>query len=199
MAATSKVVDGTNVKERGQFNPRHKEPGDYLAVIVAVDDHTSKNGGDGWVATLQLDSDSRATYPYYMQLGEKTAFKVWSIFEAAGIPLPKKRVKIDPNRLVNREVGIALEDDEFNDRVKSSIIQVFPPVELEANASEAVDEEEVDEVEEIEDEEVDEEPPPPARKKAPAKRAPAKKAPAKKVADDEIDEDLDELDLDEDE
>jgi hypothetical protein len=136
MTATRRVIDFTNVKDVGNFNPRHMPDGDYRAKITQVDDHTSKNGSapDNWVFTIQLITSSRVTFPYYCGFDPKQAWKIRNLCIAAGIPVPKKKVGLDPTKLVNREIGIALEGEEYEGKMKSVIVGVFPVSELSANA-----------------------------------------------------------------
>lgn len=126
MPATKRAVDFTNVKEGGAFNPRHREAGDYRLKIVKVDDHTSNKDNDGWVFTLKVEGDERATYPYYCNSDEKNAWKIRKLFIAAGMQVPKKRVMVDPNKLLNKTIGAALDDEEYEGRMKSVIVDTFP-------------------------------------------------------------------------
>jgi hypothetical protein len=136
MAATPRAMDFTNVKDGGQFNPRRKPAGDYRAKITKVEDHTSKgsNTPDNWVFTIVLAVDARSTYPYYCGFDEKQAWKARNLCIAAGIAVPKKRVKVDPNKLVNKEIGITLDDDEYEGKPKSVIVGTFPVDELSSDA-----------------------------------------------------------------
>lgn len=179
MAATARPVDMTNVKEGGMFRPRRKPEGDYKAKIVKADDHQpkDKNKGAGWVLTIQVEGDARATYPFYLNPAEKEAWKIGAICRAVGLRVPKGRMRFDPNKLVNRALGVALVDDEYEGRVKSSIDDVFPVSEVGPNADEDVPEDEIDtgDEEEVEDEPEDEEEveeTPPPRKRTARKPAP---------------------------
>jgi hypothetical protein len=169
MAATARAVDLTNVKEGGNFRPRRKPEGDYKAKIVKADDHLKDGKEPGWVLTIMVHGDARSTYPYYLSSEEKQAWKIRGICIAAGINVKTARIKFDPNRLVGREIGIALEDDEYNGRERSSIADVFTVAEVGANADEDApegDEEiDLDDAPEEEPEEEEEEPAPPVRKR----------------------------------
>ena len=204
--AAPKIVDFSNVKERGNYNPKHVNPGDFKGKVTAVTDEPARDGTDMWTFTIETPAIPRATYPYYCKLAENQFFKLKALFEAAGTAVGKRRVKVDPNRLIGKEIGFALEDDEYEGRLKSVIVEVFPasevddtdgdddaededlePDEDEEEEAEADDEEEEDEAEEEpedeEDEEEEEEPEPepaPRRRRTAAKKAPAK-APAKKA------------------
>jgi hypothetical protein len=125
-------MDFTNVSEGGAFQPREVPAGDYRAKITKVEDHTSKGATkpDNWVFTIVLTSRSRNTYPYYCGFDEKQAWKVRGLFMAAGIAVPKKRVKVDPSKLINKEIGVAMEGDEYDGKMKSVIIATFPVSDL---------------------------------------------------------------------
>lgn len=178
MAATARAVDMTNVKEGGNFRPRRKPEGDYKAKIVKADDHQpkDKNKGMGWVLTIQVEGDARSTYPFYLNPAEKEAWKIGAICRAVGMKVPKGRMRFDPNKLINRSLGVALVDDEYEGRIKSTIDDVFPVSEVGPNADEDVPEDEdidTGDEEEIEDEPEDEDepeetPPPRTRRRKPA-------------------------------
>ena len=172
MPATKRPMDFTNVKEAGAFNPKHRPEGDYRLKIVKVDDHTSKSDNDGWVFTRKVVGDERASYPYYCGADEKQAWKIRKLFLAAGMQVPKKRVMVDPNKLVGKTIGAQLEDDEYEGRMKSTIGDVFPE----------------DDVTDSPDEDTP---------KSTTKRTTKKAAPPTDDDDDDSDDDLDELDLEE--
>jgi hypothetical protein len=196
--ASSQVLDFTNVKEGGgRFNKRHMPPGDYKAKIKAVEDSPSKKDNTPqWLFTI--DVEGGGSYPYYCKLQENQLWKIRNLFVAAGLNVPKKRVKVDPSKVVGKTIGVTLEDDEYEGKMQSVVQATFPVSELEgANAGENDEDEEEDEEEEVdtstEDEEDDEEEEEePAPKKKAKKEKPAKKA--KKAADVDDDE-LEELEI----
>lgn len=181
MAATARAVDLTNVKEGGNFRPRRKPEGDYVAKIVKADDHqpNDKTKPLGWVLTIQIEGDARSTYPYYLSPEEKQAWKVRGVCVAAGLNVKSARIRFDPNKLVGKTIGVALEDDEYEGRLKSVIADVFTKDEVGPNADEdAPADEEYDDADEVEvpddedeEEEEEEEAPTPVRKRR-AKPAP---------------------------
>lgn len=229
-SSTAIVVDFSNVKESSGINPKHQEEGDYLAKIVKVE-MTKTKGKDGkkpepMALIVFQDSNMRsAAYPYYCTFGDNMLWKIRNTFIAAGVPVPKGKGKIDLAKLVNKEVGITLEDDEYDGKMKSVISAVFHKDELEpsdevAGDDDFEDDDEIEDtapIEEEDDEEEEEEAPAPKKRKAkPApvveeeeddveeddeeEEAPApvkKKAKAKPAPVVEEDEDDEELDLDE--
>lgn len=122
MPASKKVMDFTNVKESGNFRPRHKPEGDYIATVVDVEDATSNSGNEQWVFAVKLSGDERSLYPVYCGQDDKQAWKIRKMFVGAGVPVPKKRVMVDPNKLVGKTLGVTLEDDEYEGRMRSKIV-----------------------------------------------------------------------------
>lgn len=185
----AQVLDFTNVKERGDFNPKHIEPGDYTAKITKVTETEAKGDGERmWVFSIVLDEHPRATYPYYIKLVETQLWKLRLLFGAVGVNIGQRKVKIDPNKLVGKELGVAMDDDEYEGRLKSTIAEVFPAEDV-TGPAEGDEEPEEDDLED--EEEIEEEP----KKKAPTKKAPAKKK--RPEPEEDEDEDDDELEIDE--
>jgi len=160
MAATKRKMDFTNVKEGSNFREKHVPEGDYEAKIVDVNDHTSRSGTDGWVFTVQLKGDERSKYPIYAGADEKQAWKIRKLFVAAGMQVPKKLVLVDPNKLMNKTIGVYMVEDEYEGRMKSKIDDFMPVSEMQA--AEADEPDLADQYEDDIDE--DEEPAPPVRK-----------------------------------
>src|SRR4051812_33860269 len=106
MGATAKAVDFSGVKERGAFNPKRIAEGDYAATIVKVEDAETKEGGDFmYVFTIKVDKFSQHSYPYRCKLAENQLWKLRNIAVAAGLNIPKKRMKFDPNKVIGKKVG----------------------------------------------------------------------------------------------
>lgn len=214
--ASSAVIDFSGVKDRNEsgVNKKRVPAGDYLAKVVRVEDRPTKETKEPqWMFVLSLETVRGTGYPYYCKLVENQLWKVRNLFVAAGIAIPKKKVRLDPNKVVNRLVGVTMEDDEYDGKMQSVIAEIFPASELEDTGEADSDEGDEDEYEEDEatnEEEAEEEPeedeeeeepePEPAPRRRPAKKAaPAKaKIPAQRKSEPEVsDDELDELDLDE--
>lgn len=165
---TPKVIDFSNVKDAGQFNPHQVPMGDYLAKIVKVEDGESKKSkAFQYVFTIKLVKFSSYGYPYYCVLQENQLWKLRNLLVAAGQNVPKKRIKLDPSRVVGKLIGVTMEDDEYEGKMKSVIASVFPaselgddvvsdtPIDDEPEDDESYDDGE-DEVEDTEDEDTEE-------------------------------------------
>lgn len=227
MPAKKQNLDFTNVKDGGgQFSKTRFPEADYKAKIVAVADVVAK--GDKtpmYLYTIEVSHKGRrGTYPLYCKLSEESLWKLRQLFAAAGVVIPKKRVALDPNRIVGKSIGVTLQDEEYQGKMQSSVQYTIPLSEVTGGDDpddEDEDVEDQDTEDEEEDEEEEEEPtPPPAKRRAkrqpepepeddededveeeeepePPKRTTKKAAAAKKPAKKAVeDDDLDELDLD---
>lgn len=158
--AQKKTLDFSQVKDAGTFSPKHKPEGEYLGTITSFEDTKSKSGNAMWVYGITLKGDRRAVYPTYCLLDPDKLWKLRNVMLAAGFSVPKKRITIDPERLVGKDIGIFLEDDEYEGKMKSVISSYFPASEYSGPDTDVSDDdEEPEEDEEYEDEESDEEEP----------------------------------------
>ena len=166
MGASSKTVDFANVKEGGNFNKKRIPAGDYLALITKVEDAPSK--GDGvfqYLFSVKIVSRPTSVLPYYCKLQENQLWKLRNILIAAGKTVPKKKMKVDVNSLVGKQIGVTIEDAEYEGKDQSEIGGVFPKSELaeldvpadDDEDDEEEDEEEVEDAEVVDDEEEEEE------------------------------------------
>jgi hypothetical protein len=173
MAAKAHNLDFSNVKESGSFNTRRVPAGDYLAKVTKVEDAQAKDETAMWVFTVKLNKYSQNAYPYYCKLQENQLWKLRNLAIAGGLNVPKKRIKLDPNKLVGKMIGVTMEDDEYEGKEKSVIAAIFPAAELADGAmvdddDQIDDEDQVDEDVADDDEDFEEEatPAPKAKKKA---------------------------------
>lgn len=184
-------IDFTNVKEGGNFSKKHMPEGDYLGKVTKVQDAKSKEGGDHmWLFTLQLKNTPSATYPYYCKTGAANQFwKIRNLLVAAGLNVPKKKLKVDPSKVVGKMVAVSLQDTEYDGKEQSEVQAVFSAQDLDEDDEPDEDEEQEDEEETEEEEEV-------AKPKSKKKKDKGKKKKSK-ATDEVSDDDLEELEIDE--
>jgi nucleolin len=189
--ATAKVIDMTNVKDGGNFNKRRMPAGDYPARITKVEDAKSKADDQfQWLFTIAVDNGG--TYPYYCKLQENQLWKIRNLCIAAGMNVPKKKLKLDPEKLVGKRIAVTLEDDEYEGKAQSVVQATFPLSELDDYAGD--DDDAVGDDADDEDEEEEVQPPP--KKKAKSKPAPEPEEDEEdeeEEVEDEEDEEEDEL------
>lgn len=175
MAKDSQTLDFTNVKDGGgQFNKRRQPEGDYRGTILKVVTVSKKDNKriKQWLFSIKVGT---GVYPYYCGFEENVLWKIRNLFVAAGMNVPKKKVSVDPNKIVGKDIGVTLEDDEYEGKQQSVIASTFPVSELESDGEEdeeeeeeesedEEDEDEDEDEEEDEDDEEEEEPEPPKKK-----------------------------------
>lgn len=150
--ASSMTVDFTKVKDGGNFNKKRIPAGDYLAKITKVQDAKAK-GDDQfqYLFTIQVAQFPTTAYPYYCKLVENQLWKLRNLLIAAGISVPKKKIKVEPSKIVGRTIGVTVEDDEYDGKEQSVIQAVFPASELSEGQLEAGDDDADDEEDEEEE------------------------------------------------
>ena len=121
------TLDFSNVSEGSTFSPRRLPEGTYLATLAKVESKTSKAGNPMLVYTIIPVEHPTAVYPYYIVLDEKQLWKFRALLLAAGKEVPKRKVTVDPESTVGKQIMIDLEDDEWEGREKSTIAGVFKP------------------------------------------------------------------------
>ena len=131
MGATARNIDMSNVKEGGNFNKKRIPSGDYLAKIIKVEDAVAATDKvPQYLFTIQIQGHSATRLPYYCKLQDNQLWKLRNIFIAAGKTVPKQKVKVDPNQIVGKLIGVTIEDAEYKDEEQSEIAGVFPSAEL---------------------------------------------------------------------
>jgi hypothetical protein len=181
--ASAKALDFTNVKDGGGlFNKKRQPAGDYRAKVTkVVDSPAKKDGTPQWLFTIQVGT---GTYPLYCKLVPEQLWKLRNLLMAAGLNVPKQRLKVDPNKVVNREIAVTLDDDEYDDGDKvhkqSVVTATFPLSELDPDANRDTE----DEADDDDDDEEEDDTPPPAKK--------SKKAPPPEEDDEDEDDEEEE-------
>jgi hypothetical protein len=128
--ATSQNVDFSNVKDGGNFNRKRIPAGDYLATVTKIEDAEAKDGVFQYLVSVKINKHPASVLPYYCKLQENQLWKLRNLLIAAGLTVPKRRVKVDPNRLVGKLIGVTVEDDDYDGKEQSTIAGVFPAAEL---------------------------------------------------------------------
>jgi hypothetical protein len=184
------VLDFTNVKENSGINPKHRPAGDYRVKIAKVIANKSNAGNNQWVFTLVPTDMLSAAYPYYCTLNPDSLWKVRNLLIACGIDVPKKKLNVDPTRLIGKEIGVTLDDDEYEGKMKSVITAVFPSSDLDDESVPAQDDDDAEVEAEVEEDPEPEPEPEPAAKPATKRKPAAKPAPEPEpeVGEDELDE-----------
>ena len=169
MGASAQNVDFSNVKEASGFNRSRIKAGDYLAKIKGVEDAKAKDGVHQYLFSIQIVDKPGSVFPYYCKLQENQLWKLRNLFIAAGKTVPKKKVKVDPNQIVGKLIGVTIEDDEYEGKEQSTVEGVFPASDLgdDASVPDSSDDDEVEVQGSDDDDDLDLDEPAPATKSKP--------------------------------
>lgn len=153
-----KGVD-SEIRKHGDRAARVPE-GDYLVKVVDFEVRSTKDESGkyiSWKVQIQSPTKYKGKTVYGMtSLKTDSLWNLRNLINAAtGRNVAGKAVNFDPNSIIGKIVGAAIEDDEYNDKVRSRANTFFPKDEYEESDVEEDDDE--DEDDEDEDDEDDEE------------------------------------------
>jgi len=158
-------LDFTGVDKTIRQRAKRIPEGDYLCKIVSAEERTSEKSNAKYLSwKFQVVSDSRGNTKhagtplwYITSLKYEALFNIRNLIYAAtdGSKNVAGAVRsIQPDLYYGKQIGVSVEDDEYEGRVRSKAADVFPPSQLDAADD---DEEEEDAEEEDEEEDEDEE------------------------------------------
>lgn len=164
MAKSTEVnLDFSETETRGGKKGRGARPhlpeGDYVARVKSAKMTTSaekKTPGIELELAITAGKQKGKVLRDTLWLSESAMWKVRQAMEGMGLKVPSKRVKVDIAKFKGKDVAIALEDEEYNDKVYSKVVDYFLVSEI-ADDDDEVDEddEEDDDTEPDEDDEGD--------------------------------------------
>ncbi|AUV60747.1 hypothetical protein SEA_TROJE_41 [Gordonia phage Troje] len=135
-------IDFSNVSEASGIRPKQLPAGEYAAVIKDVKaENSKKTGTPQWKFLISPKAHPGAVYPYYCQLTAEMAWKIRQVLVAVGVTAPKSVKTIDASKLVGKSLGIILEDDEYEGKLKSVIDSLIPLSEVDEGDTPAADDE----------------------------------------------------------
>lgn len=149
-------LDFSKVEERSGWNTKHIPEGLHEMEIVAVDDKEANDGTDMLTYAL-VPTDPRyktRRFPWYCKIQPNQLFKIRDLFVAAGIPVPKKALNIDPDKPIGKLVAAEITDATGQYEGRSEVNGIYELSILGDGGSSPSDDDEDDE--EYDEEEVDE-------------------------------------------
>lgn len=150
-------VDFTGV-EAGKGSRRYK-PGDYGVKVIKAEVSKKDDDKKPYVIFTMKFLDGKykgKEIRHYCYLTAAALWKLRNTLEAMGMKVPSKPVNVDLKKTINKKLGISVEDDEYEGKIRSKIVDEFLFSELESR-QEKDDDEDLDEDEEDDDEDSDEE------------------------------------------
>jgi hypothetical protein len=149
-------LDFSKVEERSGWNTKHIPEGLHEMEIVAVDDKEANDGTDMLTYAL-VPTDPRyktRRFPWYCKIQPNQLFKIRDLFVAAGIPVPKKALNIDPDKPIGKLVAAEITDATGQYEGRSEVNGIYELSILGDGGSSPSDDDEDDE--EYDEDEVDE-------------------------------------------
>lgn len=161
------AIDFSGVPEDRQQRGRHIPPGNYVVKISKVekkwkDDDKSNAAYFNWALQVAEGKEKGAPLYFITSLKPDALFNLRNlIFAALGKNVAGKSLQFDPEKLLNKKIGAVVEDDEYNNKIRSRVVDVMPVSEMgdtddEEEDDDEEEEETADDDEELEDVELDE-------------------------------------------
>ena len=158
-------IDATGVEKERRKRGKRIPEGDYLCKITKHI-RKKKEGGSSYYFswTFQIIRNAagglkQAGVPLYYitSLKPEALFNLRNLILAASDGkrnIAGKTINFDPTTLYGKEIGVTVEDEEYEGKMRSRAVDVMPPSEIEEDEE---DEEDEDEDEEDDDDSEDEE------------------------------------------
>lgn len=137
-----------NFKGVGSRN-RVVAAGNYRAMVMKVTKGISKPGNPklDWIFEISAGSEKGHKFmPYVTSLQPQSLWNLRAVLEALGVEVPEEELQIVFGELKGLELGLTVEHETYERKVKERIVDLFPIEELEE--VEATEEEEEPEIEE---------------------------------------------------
>lgn len=155
MAITPIKLDFTSV-EKSSYNTRQMPAGLYEARITEVVQKSAQDGTDMLVYTFAPTHPQYRgrRFPFYCKLSSNQLWKLRDLLVAAGEDIPRRAVRVQPEKIVNRLLCIEVSDDTYGGAVRSTVDSVYSWDVLRPNekfSDKALDEAEVEDDDQNED------------------------------------------------
>ena len=137
------------------------EPGDYVLKIKKIEVLKGQSSGDNYIAMTTTIAKGKAkgtTIIHRCSLKKNALWNLRNTLIAIGMKVPEKVIKLNLKSLLGKSFGATLDDDEYEGRTKSQVVDTFvvgkkSKAKKTAKAEKELDEEEEEDKEEEEDEE----------------------------------------------
>lgn len=123
-------ADFTKVEDR-KGGGVHVPPGDYILEIKDYEIKAKKDDASRTYINWQLAIISpeahvgTGTIYHVTSLVPESLWNLRNFLEDMGVKVPKKMVDIPLAKLIGKQIGATLEDDEYNGKIKSKIAATF--------------------------------------------------------------------------
>lgn len=142
----------TDIRKRGRRIPE----GDYLCKVSKVERKKGKESGATYFAwQFQILNDARGgtkqkgvTLYYTTSLKKDALFNLRNLIFAASDGkknVAGKSLDFDPASILGKQIGVVVEDEEYEEKIRSRAVDIMPPSQLASDEGDDDDDEEDDE------------------------------------------------------
>lgn len=157
MPASSVTVDFGDTESRGGKKSAgrvHVPPGDYAVKCVKAEITKSSEKETPGIAVIYRITEGKNKGTQVrdnLWLTPKSLWRVRQTLEAMGLQVPSKRVKVEPSKLVGKACAITVDDEEYEGKLYSRVVDTFLISEFESIREDSDEEGFEDEEEEVEE------------------------------------------------
>lgn len=154
-------LSGTEGRKGGRI-----PPGDYaVKVVKAINDKSPEKKSPRIHFEFEITDGKQSGKHLFHDcyLSTDSLWKLRNTLEAMGEPIPSKKTKLNLKRYKGKELAVTVDLEEFNNKVKSRVVDTFPLEDLmdsddeDEDLDEDDDEEDDDEADDEEEEEEEDE------------------------------------------
>lgn len=117
------VIDFSQMEESEGGGKRYKE-GDYVGKILSAKRDVSSEKGSPCIKIVLQFTEGRykgKKITERLWLSNKALPRIADLMEILGVKVPKREVEIPLKKLVGKEIGFSLEDEEYDDKMRSRV------------------------------------------------------------------------------
>jgi hypothetical protein len=124
-------IDFEGVEERRQGgSAAHVPAGDYIVQVSDYEVRTKKDDASrkyiSWQLKIVAPAEFKGKKVYFVtSLVKESLWNLRNFLEDMGVKVPAKLVDVPLAKLKGRQVGVTLDDDEYEGKIKSKVVSTF--------------------------------------------------------------------------
>jgi hypothetical protein len=123
-------IDFEGVEERRGGASAHVPPGDYIVKVADYEIRTKKDDNSrryiSWALDIVAPSEFKGKRVYFItSLVKESLWNLRNFLEDMGVKVPARAVDVPLAKLKGRELGITVDDDEYEGKIKSKVVSTF--------------------------------------------------------------------------
>lgn len=123
-------IDFEGVEERRGGASAHVPAGDYIVQVSDYEVRTKKDDASRKYISWQLKIVAPAEYKgktvyFVTSLVKESLWNLRNFLEDMGIKVPARLVDVPLAKIKGRQIGVTLDDDEYEGKIKSKVVSTF--------------------------------------------------------------------------